>query len=405
MKPVLTLSLPPLPLGLDVVMNALGEGKALIVGGAVRAAIMGEAWGDFDIATPYTPDKVTALLEKAGIKVVPTGIDHGTVTAVAGGQGYEVTTLRRDVETDGRRAVVAYTDDWVEDARRRDFTMNTLLMDLDGRVYDPLGEGVMDLKAGRVRFVGDAATRIAEDYLRILRFFRFHARYGKGEPDGVGLAACAVASSHIAELSRERITHEIERLLQCEQAGATIVTMKKIGIMPNFFQVNFNQSVYDMLRDYVLNEAQEVIFPTLFAYSVWENNVEFLDAKLSKYIVFSNKKMLATKNAVRFVSEHTDSIRKNLYRFGKEITLAGELLSCSINVLSVDRQAFKAVHQEVLKTPVPQFPLKAADILKVTQLREGPELGAVLKKVEAWWLENDTRPDHQACVEYGKSIA
>ena len=179
------------------VMAALtAEGSvARFVGGCVRDAILarGGAIADIDIATSDPPERVIALLGKAGLRAIPTGIEHGTITALSGARHFEITTLRRDVETFGRRARVAFTDDWAVDAARRDFTMNALYADADGTLYDPTG-GLADLRAGRVRFVGDAALRIQEDALRLLRFFRFHARYGQGEPDAAGLAAAAAAA-------------------------------------------------------------------------------------------------------------------------------------------------------------------------------------------------------------------
>ena len=176
------------------VMEALESrgyaGCARFVGGCVRNSLLGQPIDDIDIATTLTPDQVTEALEGVGVKVVPTGVDHGTVTAVSEGRAYEITTLRRDVSTDGRRAVIAFTQNWEEDAVRRDFRLNALYADGEGRIFDPTGEGVADAKAGRIVFVGDAMTRIREDYLRILRFFRFQAWYGRGDPDPAALAAC-----------------------------------------------------------------------------------------------------------------------------------------------------------------------------------------------------------------------
>ena len=169
------------------VMDALesrgGAGCARFVGGAVRNALLGQPVGDIDIAATLVPDQVIAALRAARLKAVPTGIEHGTVTAVADGRPYEITTLRRDVETDGRRAVVAFTTDWAQDAGRRDFTLNALYADRQGALLDPTGRGIADARAGRIVFVGEAKARVREDYLRILRFFRFHAWYGRGEPD------------------------------------------------------------------------------------------------------------------------------------------------------------------------------------------------------------------------------
>ena len=174
----------------QAVMRALeaagGAGCARFVGGCVRNSLLGQPVDDIDIATRLRPEQTMAALKAAGLKAVPTGVEHGTVTGVSERRPYEITTLRRDVETDGRRAVVAFTEDWAEDAARRDFTLNALYADGEGRVFDPMGQGLSDLEARRIVFVGDAETRIREDYLRILRFFRFHAWYGRGEPDADG---------------------------------------------------------------------------------------------------------------------------------------------------------------------------------------------------------------------------
>ncbi|HEY8191270.1 MAG TPA: CCA tRNA nucleotidyltransferase, partial [Alphaproteobacteria bacterium] len=204
---------------------------ALFVGGCVRNALSGCAVDDVDIATIWTPQQTIEKLESVGIRAIPTGLEHGTVTAVADGVTFEITTLRRDVDTDGRRAVVAFTTDWSEDAARRDFTMNTLLADGAGNVYDPTGKGLADLKAGRVVFVGAPAQRIAEDYLRILRFFRFHALYGTDAPDEAGLAACGAASDKIIRLSRERITQEMFRIIGAPDPATTLQIMFENNVM------------------------------------------------------------------------------------------------------------------------------------------------------------------------------
>lgn len=209
-----------------------GGHKALFVGGCVRDALLGRAVGDIDIATDARPERVMALAEAAGVKAVPTGIGHGTVTLVSDGVPHEVTTFRRDVETDGRRAVVAFSDDVAEDARRRDFTMNALYADARGAVTDPLG-GMADLRARRVRFIEDPETRIREDYLRILRFFRFHAWYGNADAgmDAEALAAIAALSPGLETLSRERVGHEMRRLLAAPDPAPSIAAMRQAGVL------------------------------------------------------------------------------------------------------------------------------------------------------------------------------
>lgn len=210
------------------VLDALPASR--LVGGAVRDALAGLKLADLDLATPDAPEAVMAGLAAAGIRVVPTGLAHGTVTAVADGRPIEITTLRRDVMTDGRHAVVAFTDDWHEDAARRDFTINAMSMARDGAVEDWFG-GRDDLAAGRVRFVGDPARRIAEDYLRALRFFRFQARYGRGEPDAAALAAIAAAVPGLARLSAERVWSELKRILAAPNPAGAVGLMAEAGVL------------------------------------------------------------------------------------------------------------------------------------------------------------------------------
>lgn len=218
--------------GMDRLLAALDAkgGATRYVGGCVRDALLGLEQSDVDLATRLTPDEVVKKLEAARIKAVPTGIAHGTITAVSAGTPVEVTTLRRDVSTDGRRATVAFTDDWRADAARRDFTINALSADpLSGEVYDYF-DGLADLEARRVRFIGDPLQRIAEDHLRILRFFRFHARFGAGAPDADGLEACVVRANDLMALSRERIADELLKLLALPDPGPTVRLMIDRGI-------------------------------------------------------------------------------------------------------------------------------------------------------------------------------
>ncbi|MGL5839846.1 MAG: CCA tRNA nucleotidyltransferase, partial [Sphingorhabdus sp.] len=217
-----------------------------IVGGAVRDAMLGIAVADIDLATPLLPQEVIRRLEAAGIKAVPTGIDHGTITAVASGRTYEITTLRRDVSTDGRRATVAFSTDWQEDAARRDFTINALYADPETRqIYDYFS-GLEDLKNHHIRFIGDAHARIAEDHLRILRLFRFHARFGKGAIDAEALAAAKAQASSLMALSRERIADEIKKLLSVVDPVAAVNMMVQAEIfMPFLPEVKADTSLLE----------------------------------------------------------------------------------------------------------------------------------------------------------------
>jgi poly(A) polymerase len=219
----------------QAVFDALEAGgyRAFFVGGCVRNALLGQPVSDIDISTDAVPQEVMRLADVAGLRPVPTGIDHGTVTVVSGGEGHEVTTFRRDVETDGRRAVVAFSTDMRDDARRRDFTINALYADRSGAVIDPLGQGLVDLAAPRIRFIEDAEARIREDYLRILRFFRFHAWYGHPEDgmDPEALAAIGANSAGIGSLSRERMGHEMLRLLSARDPAPSLGAMQATGVL------------------------------------------------------------------------------------------------------------------------------------------------------------------------------
>ncbi len=208
-----------------------GPGCARFVGGCVRDAVMGRPIGDIDIATTLTPDQVTAALEAATLRAAPTGVEHGTITAVSGREPFEITTLRRDVSTDGRRAVVAFTTDWREDAQRRDFRMNALYADPMGRLFDPTGEGLADARAGRIVFVGDPMVRIREDYLRILRFFRFLAWFGRGEPDKPALDACRALKGMLTSRSAERTQKELLKLLAADDPRPAMKLMADTGVL------------------------------------------------------------------------------------------------------------------------------------------------------------------------------
>lgn len=208
-----------------------GPGCARFVGGCVRNALIGAPVADIDIATTLMPEETDRAIRAAGLKAVPTGIAHGTVTAVSERQPFEITTLRRDVSTDGRKATVAFTDDWAEDAARRDFRLNALYADGAGQVFDPTGEGVADAAAGRIIFVGDPETRIGEDYLRILRFFRFFAWYGRGEPDRAALEACRALASGMTRLSAERVSKELMTLLAAPDPREAMAAMSAAGVL------------------------------------------------------------------------------------------------------------------------------------------------------------------------------
>lgn len=387
------------------VVDALGEGNALIVGGAVRSALLNEPLADIDIATKLSPQDVTKRCESKGLKVVPTGISHGTVTVVADHKSYEVTTLRKDVETDGRRAVVAFTDDWKTDIERRDFTMNTLLMNARGEVFDLTGTGIEDLKNGRVRFVGDPDTRIQEDALRILRFFRFYARYGQGDPDQNGYSACVRGRVLIENLSRERITQELVRIFPAKRSGVSIAAMISGGILDGLWSKSFDQKGYETLYVTAVNTQIPSFETLLFAYTIIDQNDAVLDEKIAKYLALSNRQKTYITQCMKFINEHADTTEKNLYLFGEDVTLGGTLLFNIINAKNNDSTVLEAKVEAIRRIPVPVFPIAARDVMSVAKMSQGPELGVAMKKIEAWWLSKNTKPDLQACLDYAKSIS
>ncbi|MCB1537422.1 MAG: CCA tRNA nucleotidyltransferase [Rhodospirillales bacterium] len=408
MTPRLTLSAVPGWLGdpgLRALIDALGGSAcALLVGGAVRSAVLGEAPGDIDVACVHTPDIATQRLNDAGIKVVPTGIAHGTVTAVVAHRGYEITTLRRDVETDGRRAVVAFTTDWAEDAQRRDFTMNTLLMDMDGRVFDPTGQGVDDLKNGVVRFVGDAGTRIREDALRILRFFRFHARYGRGEPAVEGYQACVHSRDLIKNLSRERVTQEVEKLVIAPRSAEAIKAMIAGQILGEVWQENYTSKGHDRVRELAVSAQISMPETLIFAYDVYRKNPEILKSLAAEFFVLSNRKSKFLFDCIEYSMHLSDKYIQNLYLYGRDVVFGGMILSHAINELDSDFVAFQVSLEAVRSMPVPVLPFAARDLISGLGLSEGPQIGVLMKQVEAWWLAQNALPDRDACLAQARSM-
>lgn len=226
-----------------------GPGCARFVGGCVRNALLDVPVDDIDIATTLKPEETDRAIRAAGLKAVPTGMAHGTVTAVSERTPFEITTLRRDVSTDGRNATVAFTDDWAEDAARRDFRLNALYADADGQVFDPTGQGVADVEAGRIVFVGEAETRITEDYLRILRFFRFFAWYGRGEPDAAALAACRKLAAGMDRLSAERVSKELMKLLAAPDPRPAMAAMNAAGVLGHVLPEATSRALFEAAVD------------------------------------------------------------------------------------------------------------------------------------------------------------
>jgi len=386
------------------VLVALGP-DSRFVGGAVRNAILGRDVSDVDIATPLLPDEVTKRLTAAGLGAVPTGIEHGTVTAISSGQPFEVTTLRRDVATDGRRAVVAFTTDWKEDAQRRDFTMNALYATADGEVIDLVG-GVADLNAGRVRFVGDATTRIREDYLRILRLFRFHAWYGKGEIEPEALRAVAAEKAGLAQLSGERVQKELLRLLEAENPAPVLRTMAAAGILGELLPGALSIARLEHLAA-IDAEAFFTPDPLLRLAALLPNDVSIARAVAAK-LKLSNAQALrlediagAKEKIVSYLS--VKEVRKLLYRID-----IGPFKDRVFLKWAEDTKESNAVQWRMLLAVAdawerPRFPLSGREVM-LAGVPEGPLVGKILAEVEDWWVDADFIEDEFSLAERLKAV-
>jgi tRNA nucleotidyltransferase/poly(A) polymerase len=360
-----------------------------VVGGAVRNALLHEPLGDIDIATTALPEEVVRRLEAAGCKAVPTGIEHGTITVVANGHPFEVTTLRQDVETDGRRAKVVFGRDWRRDAERRDFTMNALFLGRDGTVHDYVG-GLADIADRRVRFIGDAATRIAEDYLRILRFFRFHAAYGHGGlPDAAGLHACIVARAGLDTLSRERVRMEMLKLMLAGHAVPALAVMAETGLIE---MVLGGVPLLASLSNLIKLEASLLLPPDparrLAALGVLvTEDAERLRERL-RLANAESERLISMGDAwwriVAGLSEQAS--RTLLYRLGPDRYLDRVLLAWSRAPEGVADPRWRALATLPSRWSAPQFPLKAADFM-ARNVEKGPRLGAAMRAAEQAWIE------------------
>jgi poly(A) polymerase len=389
------------------VIDALTKdgGAARFVGGAVRNALLGRDVADIDIATPLVPEDVTRRLEAAGIAAHPTGIEHGTITAVANGKPFEVTTLRRDVSTDGRRAIVAYTDDWAEDAQRRDFTINALYASPDGELFD-YATGVADLDAGRVRFIGDAVARIREDYLRILRLFRFHAWYGKGEIDAEAVRAAAGEKAGLAQLSGERIQKELLRLLDAEEPAPVLRVMNATGILPEILPGALNVARLEQLA---ANDAANFFAsdPTLRLAALLPDDAVRTRA-VAERLKLSNLDRVriedlagAREKIVSYLSIR--EVRKLLYRLGTQRFRDRVLLGWAADPKPSNAVQWRALLALADAWERPSFPLTGRDVM-AAGVPEGPLVGRVLSEVEDWWIDAEFTEDEFSLAERLKAV-
>jgi poly(A) polymerase len=368
------------------VLNRNGE-EARVVGGAVRNALLRQPPGDFDIATTAIPEEVTRRVEAAGFKAVPTGIDHGTVTVVIGGRPFEVTTLRQDVETYGRKAKVAFGRDWKADAERRDFTINALSISPDGTLYDYVG-GLSDLANRRVRFIGDPQQRIAEDYLRILRFFRFHAAYGRGPLDAAGLHACISARAGLDSLSRERVRMEFLKLLLAPHPVGTIVVMAETGLLGRLLAgVPLLTSFETMLKvEAALGLTPDAMRRLAALGTLVEEDAERLWQRLRlSNIEHERLRSMATQWHGVSPAIGEAGARALLYRLGPDRFFDRVLVAWSRSSADADDPTWQRLATLPSRWTAPAFPLKAADLI-ARGVPAGPAVGAALRAAEAAWI-------------------
>lgn len=388
------------------VLDRDGE-ETRVVGGAVRNALIDMPIHEVDVATTAVPEEVVRRVKAAGFKAVPTGIEHGTVTVVIGKHPFEVTTLRTDVETYGRHAKVAFGRDWNDDAARRDFTINALSVTRDGTVYDYTG-GLADLAVRRVRFIGDAGQRIAEDYLRILRFFRFHAAYGPGgDPDADGLAACIAGRDGLDQLSRERVRMEIMKLLVAPHAMATVTVMADAGLALRILSgVTYLPSFENMTRAEAAIGAKPCPVRRIGALAV--SLVEDAERLWQKLRLTNNEhaRLASMADGWRRISPSIGEggARALLYRLGPDAFTDHALLGWARSPAPADDKGWHELATLPQRWTAPVFPLKAADFLK-RGIAKGPALGAALRAAEAAWIAAGFPGDQGALEKLADSSA
>ncbi|MQY41884.1 CCA tRNA nucleotidyltransferase [Epibacterium sp. SM1969] len=356
--------------------------KAFFVGGCVRNALIGAPVSDLDISTDATPEQVMQLAKAAGIKAIPTGIDHGTITLVSGGIPHEVTTFRKDVATDGRRAVVAFSSDMADDARRRDFTMNALYADPQGVVYDPLG-GFGDLNKRRVRFIGTAAHRIQEDYLRILRYFRFHAWYGDQSAgfDEDALAAIATNLEGLAQLSRERVGSEFLKLLRAPEPAPSVACMRQTGVLHTLLNGVDDRALAPLVHLETVGSSDEVD-PILRLAALGED--------LSKPLRLSNAQDKHL-HILRTAALGTAGAAELSYRLGAQDARKAMILRAALLETPFDPH----MNDDIQHGAAAKFPIAAQDLMPALS---GAQLGQALRQLEGDWIKSGFSLDKNALL-------
>jgi len=373
------------------------EGESRFIGGCIRNALVNREIIDIDIATTLKPDEVIEVLKNNKIKYVPTGLEHGTITAIIEGQPFEVTTLRKDVENFGRHAKVEFIDDWKLDAGRRDFTINAISANIEGDLFDPFG-GIEDLRLGRVRFIGNAKTRIEEDVLRILRFFRFYAHFGRGEPDKESLKACINAAGEIEKLSFERIRNEILKLLESDNSAKVWKLMVKNNVTKSFLPAALEFKNLERLIKFE-KKYDSQMFPLRRFATLLKIEPEEIK-KLSNRMRFSKNqykdllRMIKPEVSISLTMKSED-IRKAVYHIGNDMLRNLLLLDAARSDENID---FFELYNEATVFRAPRFPIVGNDILKYGY-EQGSKLGDILREIENYWIENNFQPNRTACLK------
>jgi len=391
------------------VLAALSEAGATarFVGGCVRDALLSRRVGDVDMATDAAPEAVMAALAKAGLKAVPTGLAHGTVTAVSEGHPFEITTLRHDVETDGRRARVAFTDDWAADAARRDFTMNALFMDADGTLYDPCG-GLKDAKAGRVRFVGEPAQRLEEDVLRLLRYFRFFAHYDRLPADQAALTACRAAAAKLPRLSGERVRQELLKLLAAPDPGAACALMAETEVFPHLLPeaTALKRLIALPALERRCGARHDPLLRLAALIEVGQVGAEQVAARLRLSNMEKNRLVALAAPELPAIGALSGAMRDRiLHRMGGPLTRDLALLAWAGERAAgqADDQAYVRLIAAADCWAPRIFPLKGDDA--VTLGLVGPAIGRALGLAEDWWIERGFTPDRAVLLARLREIA
>lgn len=386
-------------------LEAARPSGSRFVGGCVRNTLMGREVDDIDVATQLTPDELTAVCAKAGFAAHPTGIEHGTVTVVVQGKPFEVTTLRRDVSTDGRRATVAFTDKWEEDAARRDFRMNALYASGEGEVFDPTGGGLDDVRTGRVIFIGDAHARIREDYLRILRFFRFNAWYARGPVDPQGLSACADLVAGLDQLSVERVWKEVKKLLAAPDPRAAWEGMTAIEARARALPEFDNETRLDALVSLEADLMLPVDATTRVAAALKDQGAAKAFARRLKLSNDERDRLVAALGEDVKITSYMSlrEMRRAIYRIGNAAFRDRVMLSWA-SAGAAKAQAWRALIAHAQMWKPPKLPLSGEEVM-AAGVPAGPKVGEVMREVEAWWIDADFPDDKLSVIERLKAVA